>query len=126
MGSGVSKTVHVDQSEYGVCSVSARSMFLFVAVIYGTSVNSLLQPKAMAEQTRDGGIEECRGFSPPNVPTASASSTRLPLDSLDLNTRVPNASAAIPPKIRRTESQRSADFYKKGKVRIENRRTAPA
>ena len=45
---------------------------------------------AMAERTRDGEVEECKGFSPPNVPTTNASSTRLPLGSLDLSTRVPN------------------------------------
>ena len=90
-------------------------MFLFVAVIYGTFVsqtlvNSLLQHKAMAEWTRDGGVEEYKGFSPPNVPTTSVSSTRLSLTSLDLNTRVPNIGTATPTRIRRTGPQRSADL----------------
>ncbi|CAN0213840.1 unnamed protein product, partial [Ascophyllum nodosum] len=45
---------------------------------------------SMAERTRDGGVEECKGFSPFNIPTTNASITRLPLGSLDLKTRVPN------------------------------------
>ena len=122
MGSGVSKTVHVDQSKYDVCSSSARHMFYFGVVIFGTSLiissnqPSLLQPKAMAERTRDGGVEECKGFLPPNVPTTRASSTRLPLCSLDLNTRcrVYNTGTATTQRIRRTESQRSADLARKG------------
>ena len=67
----------------------------------------------MTEQTRDGGVEECKGFSPPNVHTISASSTRLPLGSLDLNTRVPNTGTATPQRLRRTESQRSSGLAKK-------------
>ena len=87
--------------------IRGRYMRYFVSQ---TSVDSLLQPKAIAERTRVGGVEECRGFSPPNVPTTSASSTRLPLGSLDLNTRVPNTGTATPSRIRRTESQSSADL----------------
>ena len=44
----------------------------------------------MARRTRGGGVQECKGFSPPNDHTTSASSTRLPLGSWDSNTRVPN------------------------------------
>ena len=64
----------------------------------------------MAERIRDCRVKECKGFTPPNVPTTSASSTRLPLGSLDLNTRVPSTGTATPPRRRLTESQRSADF----------------
>ena len=92
----------------------------------------------MAEWTRDGGVGECKGFSPLNVLTTSASSTRLlrgyldlntrvpntgtttsasptrlPLISLDLNTRVPNTGTATPQRLRRTELQRSADLPRK-------------
>ena len=90
-----------------------RHIQYFFDVVSQTSVNSYLQPKAMAKRTRDGGVEECKGFSPPNVQTTSASSTRLPLGSLDLNTRVPNTSIATPQRPRRTESQRSADLARK-------------
>ena len=117
-GLGCIKNLHVDQSERGVCSISARRMFLFVAVVFGTfvsqtSVPNILQPKAMAERTRDGGVEECKGFSPPKVPTTSASSTRLPLGSFALNTRVPNTGTATPPRTRRTKPRKSADLTTK-------------
>ena len=39
----------------------------------------------MARRRSDGGVEECKGYSPPNDHTTSASSTPLPLDSWDLN-----------------------------------------
>ena len=58
-------------------------------------------------------MEECKGFTPPNAPTTSASSIRLPLGSLDVNTRVPNTGTATPPRRRLTESQRSADLARK-------------
>ena len=59
--------------------------------------SSLLQPQAMARRTSDAGVEECKGFSPPNDHTTSASSTPLPLGSWNLNTGT-----------RFTESERSA------------------
>ena len=74
----------------------------------------------MAERTRDGGVEECKGFTPPNVPTTSASSTRLSLGSLDLNTRVLNTGTATLPRRRLTESQRLADLARK-RARYEQR-----
>ena len=50
--------------------------------IFGTqSYRIYLQPKAIAERARDDGVEERKGFSPPNGHTTSASSTRLPLGS---------------------------------------------
>ena len=67
----------------------------------------------MAERTKVRGVEECKCFSPPYVSTASASSTRLPLGPLDLNTRVPNTLTATPRKLRRTGSQRSARLARK-------------
>ena len=62
----------------------------------------------MAERTGDDvGVEECKSFTPPNVPTTSASTTRLPLGSLDLNTRVPDTGTATP-------SRRSVKNGKRG------------
>ena len=70
---------------------------------------------SMAERTRDGGVvEECKGFSSLNVPTTNTSLNRLPLGSLDLNTRAPNTGTATPQRLRRTEPQRSAGLAKKG------------
>ena len=40
----------------------------------------------MARRKSDGGVEECKGYSPPNDHTTSASSTLMPLGSWDLNT----------------------------------------
>ena len=40
----------------------------------------------MARRRRDAGVEECKGYSPPNDHTTSASSTPLPLGSWNLNT----------------------------------------
>ena len=55
--------------------------------------------QAMARRTRDtdAGVEECKGYSPPNDHTTSASSTPLPLGSWNLNAST-----------RTTESERSA------------------
>ena len=66
----------------------------------------------MAERTRDGGVEECKGFSP--LPTTNASLSRVPLGSLDSSTRVPNTGTATPQRLRRTEPQKSADLARKG------------
>ena len=71
----------------------------------------------MAEQTGDHvGVEECKSFTPPNVPTTSASTTRLPLGSVDFNTRVPDTGTATPSWRRLTESQRLANLAKKGQA----------
>ena len=71
----------------------------------------------MAERTRDDvGVEECKRFTPPNVATTSASTIRLPLGSLDLNTQVPDTGTATSSRRRLTESQRSANLAKKGQV----------
>ena len=64
----------------------------------------------MAEQTI---VEECKGFTPSNVPMTSASTTRLSLGFLDLNTRVPDTGTATPSRRRFTESQRSASLATK-------------
>ena len=40
----------------------------------------------MARRGNDAGVEECKGYSPPNDHTTSASSTPLPFGSWDLNT----------------------------------------
>ena len=95
-----------------------RRMFVFVAVLFRnfvsrTSVPSVLQPKNMAERTRDDKVVECKGFLPPNVPTTSAPSTRLHLGSLHLNTGAYNTGTATPPRRILTESQRSADLARK-------------
>ena len=62
----------------------------------------------MARRTSDVGVEECKGFSPPNDHTTSASSTPLPLGSWDLN-----SDTVTPQRLRRTESQRSAGMARK-------------
>ena len=78
-------------------------MFHLGIVIDGTSLINSGQPHtshlapltsnyavfSMAKRTNDGGVEECKvkGFSHPNVLTTNASSIRLPLGFLDLNTR---------------------------------------
>ena len=56
----------------------------------------------MARRTRDAGVEECKGFSPPNGHTTSASSIPLPLGSWNLNIGT-----------RPTESERSAGMARK-------------
>ena len=56
----------------------------------------------MARRTSDAGVEECKGYSPPNDHTTSASSTPLPLGSWNLNTGT-----------RPTESERSARVARK-------------
>ncbi|CAN0163329.1 unnamed protein product, partial [Ascophyllum nodosum] len=40
----------------------------------------------MARRRSDAGVEECKGYSPPNDHATSASSTPLPLGSWNLNT----------------------------------------
>ena len=68
----------------------------------------------MAERTGyDVGVKECKGFTHPNVPTTSAWTTRLPLVSLDLNSRVPDTGTATPSRRRLTESQRTANLATK-------------
>ena len=39
----------------------------------------------MARRTSDAGVEECKGYSPPNNHTTNASSTPLSLDSWNLD-----------------------------------------
>ena len=53
----------------------------------------------MARRRSNGGVEECKVYSPPNDHTTSASSTPLPLGSWDLNAG---------PRSTETESFRSA------------------
>ena len=68
----------------------------------------------MAERTGDDvGVEEYKRFTPPNVPTTSASTACLPLGPLDLNTRVPDTGTATPSRRRLKQSQRSANLAKK-------------
>ena len=68
----------------------------------------------MAERTGDDvGVEECKSFTPLNVPTTSASTTCLPLGSLNLDTRVPDTGTATPSRRRLTESRRSANLATK-------------
>ena len=56
----------------------------------------------MAWRTSDAEVEECKGVSPPNDHTTSASSTPLPLGSWNLNTGT-----------RPTESERSTGTARK-------------
>ena len=68
----------------------------------------------MAERPGDHvEVEECKSFTPPNVPTTSASTTRLALGSLDFNTRVTDTGTATPSRRRLTESQRLAHLANK-------------
>ena len=73
----------------------------------------------MARRTSDAGVEECKGYSPPNDHTTSASSTPLPLGSWDLNTATrPTVSEARMARNRaryaqRTERQRLHDAHQK-------------
>ena len=93
-------------------------MFLFVVLVFGKQQyrmfsNQTSKPK-MAERTRDDvRVEECKDFTPPNVPTTSAPTARLPLGSLDLNTRVPDTGTVTPSRRRLTESQRSTNLATK-------------
>ena len=67
----------------------------------------------------DAGVEECKGYSPPNDHTTSASSTPLPLGSWDSNTGTrPTVSEARMARNRarytqRTERQRLHDAHQK-------------
>ena len=88
--------------------------FRNVRIRYPAVPNTSTKYSPMAERTRDHvGFEECKSFTPPNVPTISASTTRLPLGSLDFNTRVPDTGTATPSRRRLTESQRLANLAKK-------------
>ena len=88
--------------------------FRNVGIRYPAVPNTSTKYSPMAERAGDHvGVEECKGFTPPNVPTTSASTTRLPLGSLDLNTRVPDTGTATPSRRRLTKSQRLANLAKK-------------
>ena len=65
----------------------------------------------MARRRSDGGVEECKGYSPPNDHTTSASSTPLPLDSWDLNAGTRSTE---------TESFRSARVARRRKIKFEH------
>ena len=79
-------------------------MFLFVVLIFGKQQYQIFSDQTsvpkMAEWT-----EEFKGFTPPHVPTTSASTTQLPLGSLDLITRVPDTGTATPSR-RRLQSHK--------------------
>ena len=84
--------------------------------------NASTKCSPMAERLGEHvGVEECKSFTHPNVPTTSAWTTRLPLGSLDLNTRVPDTGTATPSRRRLAESQRSANLATK-RVRYAHRR----
>ena len=91
-------------------------MFLFrnVGIRYPVVPNTSTKYSPMAERTGDYvGVKESKRFTPHNIPTTSASTTRLPLGSLDFNTRVPDTGTATPSRRRLTESQRLANLAKK-------------
>ena len=74
---------------------------------YPAVTNASTKFSPMAERPREHvEVEEFKSFTPPNVPTTSASTTRLALGSLDFNTRVPDTGTATPSRRRLTESQR--------------------
>ena len=88
--------------------------FRNVGIRYPAVPNTSTKYSPMAERTGDHvGVEECRSFTHPNVPMTSASTARLPLGSLDFNTRVPGTGTATPSRRRPTESQRLANLVKK-------------
>ena len=85
-----------------------------VGIRYPAVPNTSTKYSPMAERTGDHvGVEECKSFTPPNVPTTSASTTRLPLGSMDFNTRVPDTGTATPSRRRLTESRRLANLAQK-------------
>ena len=64
--------------------------FRNVRIRYPAVPDTSTKYSPMAERTGDHvGVEECKSFTPPNVPTTSASTTRLPLGSLDFNPEYP-------------------------------------
>ena len=76
----------------------------------------------MARRTRDAGVEDagvegCKGYSPPNDRTTSASSTPLPLGSWNLNTGTsPTESRPVRKRekyAQRTEQERLHDAHQK-------------
>ena len=77
----------------------------------------------MARRGNDAGVEECKGYSPPNDHTTSASSTPLPFGSWDLNTGTrPTVSEARMARNRaryaqRTKRQRLYDAHQKRMAR---------
>ena len=76
--------------------------------------NASTKYSPMAERPGDHvGVEECKSFTLPNVPTTSAPTTCLALGYLDFNTRVPDTGTATPSRRRLTESQRLAILAKK-------------
>ena len=62
------------------------------------------QPQSIAEGLGAGGVEECKGFSPPTVPKTNAASPQVPLGSLVSNT--PTATGS------RNRLQRGRQFCK--------------
>ena len=88
-------------------------MVVFGKYHYRIFSNRTSVPKMTEETRNDVGVEECKSFTSPNVSTTSASTTRLHLGSLDLNTRAPDTSTATPSRRRLTESQRSANLATK-------------
>ena len=70
-------------------------------VVFRSSFNSMARRTSDAG-VEDTGVEECKGYSPPNDHTTSASPTPLPLGSWNLNNGT-----------RPTESERSARVARK-------------
>ena len=81
---------------------------------YSAVTNANTKFSRTAERPREHvEVEEFKSYTRPNVPTTSASTTRLALGSLDFNTRVLDTGTATPSRRRLTESQRLAHLAKK-------------
>ena len=86
----------------------------------------------MDRRRSDGGVEECKGYSPPNDHTTSASSTPLSLDSWDLNagTRSTETESFRSARVarrratyaERTERQRLRDAHERTKNNVDKAR----
>ena len=67
----------------------------------------------MGQGLRAGGVEECKGFSPPSVHNTNAASPRVPLGSLVSNARTPTPSRrTFTEDLRSAEVIRSVDTVK--------------
>ena len=59
---------------------------LWLQTLYTIKHTEQRQPRSMAEGLGAGGVEECKGFSPPKVSTTNTASPRVLLGSLVSNT----------------------------------------
>ena len=85
-------------------------------VVFRSSFNIMARWTSDAG-VEDAGVEECKGYSPPNDQTTSASSTPLPLGSWNLNTGTRPTESRVARKrakyAQRTEQERLHDAHQK-------------